>query len=479
MTRARIWRLAALGAAMALIVAFTGPAGAAAHSRSRGGRAAVVDPASFATGEVQAQTVGSTGCGTNTAGEPAIKVSRAGNLFAGSEEGLGNASEVWRQLSTTGGAGASACALEYRGQPNAVTTGVGASGGDIDIAVASAPNTTGNYNVYVASLNLASVNVATSADNGATFTQSPVQAGIPIDDREWIAAYGAQTSLLTYHDVASDEIDVLRSDNGGTLYHEISFAIAPTSPAATSNEHGNIVIDHRNTAGTATNLLDTSGVGGFWAYQSYVGPTSSSDANLDEMFVAVSNDGGYSWTDRPIGCSMEPGVDLAHNFPNVSVAPDGTLWAAWSDDTHVFTATSADHGSTWTCSGPISTGLSRAVFPWLAATAGGVDLVYYGTTDATGPAMTWSVYFQQDGTSAPTGWGAPQAVVAVHRGDICESGISCSGGRQLFDDFGIDTDGAGNAHVVYSHDAPALGGAGSYTGYAVQTGGTVAGAPNN
>ncbi len=114
---------------------------------------------------------------------------------------------------------------------------------------------------------------------------------MPFDDREWIAAYGAQSSLLTYHDIASDEIDVLRSDNGGAAYHEISVAIAPTSPAATFNELGNIVIDHRNTAGTTTNPLDTSGVGGFWAYQSFVGPTSLSDGNLDEVLVAVSNDG--------------------------------------------------------------------------------------------------------------------------------------------------------------------------------------------
>ena len=52
-------------------------------------------------------------------------------------------------------------------------------------------------------------------------------------------------------------------------------------------------------------------------------------------------------------------------------------------------------------------------------------------------------------------------------------------GRQLLDDFGVDTDSAGYAHIVYSHDAPSLGGASSYTGYAVQTGGQALGTPNN
>ena len=134
------------------------------------------------------------------------------------------------------------------------------------MAIASAKNSAGHYNVYVSSLNLASVNVATSLDNGSTFTQTPVQAGLPLDDREWIAAYGASTSLLTYHDIASSEIDVLRSDNSGALYHQISQAIAPTSIAATNNELGNLVIDHHNLPKT----------GGFFAYQSFVAPSSSS-----------------------------------------------------------------------------------------------------------------------------------------------------------------------------------------------------------
>src|SRR5205814_6149868 len=120
------------------------------------------------------------------------------------------------------------------------------SGGDIDIAIAPAPNAAGNYNVYVASLNLASVNVATSQDNGTSFSQVPVVAGLPVDDREWIAAYGANTSLLTYHDIATNNIDVLRSDDGGGTYVQKSQAIPATDYKAMNNELGNIVIDHRN-----------------------------------------------------------------------------------------------------------------------------------------------------------------------------------------------------------------------------------------
>jgi hypothetical protein len=422
----------------------------------------------FSYGELKSGTVGSSGCATNLAGEPAIHVSRADNLFLGSENGLGAGSELWRGLGALGGAGASGCALEYRGQPNAVS-GAGASGGDIDIAIASAPNTTGNYNVYVSSLNLASVNVATSTDNGTTFSQTPVQGGLPLDDREWIAAFGAQTSLLSYHDVATNNIDMLRSDDGGTVYTQIARVIPVGDYREMNNEHGNLVIDHRN-------LPDQTG--NFYAYQSFVAPSKSGGAHYNEAFLGVSADGGHTWTDQPIPCSVAPAsTDLDHNFPNVSVDPAGNLWYAWSNNSSIGTAKSSDHGKTWTCSGPVSTGSAQAIFPWLDATSAGVDLVYYGAP--TKKTQTYYVNFVQNLTGAPSGWGAPQRLMAVHKGSVCEEGVTCSTGRQLFDDFGVDTDSHGWAHIAFSHDSPALGGSGTYTGYAVQTGGTPVGQPNN
>ncbi|HLY83754.1 MAG TPA: sialidase family protein [Acidimicrobiales bacterium] len=424
--------------------------------------------ATFSTGQLQGSVVGASGCGTNAAGEPAIHVSRANNVFLGSELGLGGGSLLWRGLGAIGGTTASGCGLEYRGQPNAVQ-GLGASGGDIDLALASAPNPAGNYNLYVSSLNLGSVNVATSTDNGTTFSQTPVQGGLPVDDREWIAAFGASTSLLSFHDIATDDIDVLRSDNGGQTYTQTSQVIPETDYKAGNNELGNLVIDHQN-------LPDSTG--DFYAYQAFVAPSSSSGSNLNEAFLGVSSDGGHTWADNPIPCSTaSSGTDLSHNFPNVSVAPNGTIWYAWSDDHNIYTAESADHGKTWTCSPAVSTNTAQAIFPWLVATSNGVDLVYYGAPTTTN--QTWYVYFAQNATSATTGWGTPQQVVSVHQGAVCEGGVSCTTGRQLFDDFGVDTDSQGWAHIAYSHDSPNLGGSGTYTGYAVQTSGTQVGPPNN
>jgi len=166
---------------------------------------------------------------------------------------------------------------------------------------------------------------------------------------------------------------------------------------------------------------------------------------------------------------------LDHNFPNVSVAPNGTLFYAVSNDKAIYVAMSSDHGNTWTCSGPVSSS-SQAIFPWIVATSAGEDLVYYGASGS-GASQLWSVYFAQNLTQSVTGWSTTK-VVDVHRGPVCEGGISCNGGRQLFDDFGVDTDQSGWAHIAYSHDSPDLGGSGTYTGYAVQTGGPPVGYPN-
>lgn len=488
MTRSQslLGKCALAGAALSLIggtLGMTALAAGAQQARSpqpsKRSHAASVASSTFVTGQLQDTTVGNSasgsGCGTNVAGEPSIHVSPTNNVFLSSERGLGGGTDVWRGLGQPGGAGASACHLEYRGQPNA-SQGVGLSGGDTDLAIAGARNKSGAYNVYVASLNLASVAVATSADNGGSFSNFPVQFGVPLDDRPWIAAYGADTSLLSFHDVATNDIDILRSDSDGAPYTQISQAIPASDFKTSNNQHGNMVVDHRNTAGTMAN---SAGKTPFWAFQSFVAPSSSSGSAQNEAYLAVSNDGGYTWVDRPVSCSTASSqTSLGHNFPDVSVDPSGHLWMAWSDDTNVTTAVSSDHGATWSCSHPVSTNTAHAIFPWLVATSSGVDLVYYATTTAPGSSQSWSVYFAQDKAGTAGGWGAPAPVTTVHKGTVCESGATCSSGRQLFDDFGVDTDQSGLAHIAYSHDAPDLGGTGTYTGYAVQTGGTAVGPPN-
>src|SRR2546430_17721114 len=63
-------------------------------------RAATVG--NFSYGQLQASTVGASGCGTNAAGEPAIHVSRANNVFLGSGDGPGGGSQIWPGVGAAG-----------------------------------------------------------------------------------------------------------------------------------------------------------------------------------------------------------------------------------------------------------------------------------------------------------------------------------------------------------------------------------------
>src|ERR1700694_1618207 len=50
---------------------------------------------SFSFGQLSAGPAGGTGCGLNQDGEPTAHVSAAGNVFVGSERGLGGVSDGW------------------------------------------------------------------------------------------------------------------------------------------------------------------------------------------------------------------------------------------------------------------------------------------------------------------------------------------------------------------------------------------------
>src|SRR4051812_14341953 len=379
------------------------PAGAAGrgHHQRRPHRTPLPPATRFAAGQLQATTPGAAGCGVNNAAEPSIHVNRAGLVAVASENGLGSGSEFWSGTQPGGSTAASACGLTYDGQPNGFGH-LGASGGDVDVAIAPVRDaTTHRYRIYTASLNLASVNVATSVDDGKTWSQVPVVEGVPVDDREWIAAYGSDTALLSYKDVATGNIDILRSDDGGNTFPEESRAIDDSSYQGFQNsELGNIVIDHRNPSPKA---------GGFWAYQSYVAPSTPDGSTFNEAFLAVTDDGGATWQDKPIPCTTKFGnTGLDHNFPNVSVAPNGTLFYTVSNDKAVYVAMSTNHGDAWTCSGPVSSN-KQAIFPWIVATSGGEDLVYYGA-GGTGQNKTGDVYFPQNHPQWGNGGAAPRAV---------------------------------------------------------------------
>ena len=75
------FQLRGQAAMLALLVGLLGLAGSARAAQTVG---------NFSYGQLQSATVGAKGCGTNSAGEPAIHVSRTNNVFLGSELGVGS-----------------------------------------------------------------------------------------------------------------------------------------------------------------------------------------------------------------------------------------------------------------------------------------------------------------------------------------------------------------------------------------------------
>lgn len=401
---------------------------------------------------------GSSSC-SNPASEPQIRADGDGNFYASSENGLGGGTEAWSSFD----GGLHYTALQSpNGVSSANNTGFAPGGGDTDVAVGTARNAGGNYNVYVASLTLLNVDVSTSTDKGATWQLNPVGADVGgADDREWIAAEGASKVCVSYHD-GEQNIDVNCSTDAGLTFPQLASAIDPAHAFQIGeNEIGNLAIDP----------------GSHVIYQTYSAITTAAETlctpqlgvvagtcNYHGVYMAVSTDGGATFTDYPVYVNPDPTVGYGHQFVNVSVDKAGNVYSVYTDDHHVYYSFSTDHGQTW--SGPFLIGGSSGtqIFPWsTAGDAGKLDVVYYqspyydgtNTPDNYPNSATWTVGFAQNLKALTPGspWSTQTASPIVHYGGVCEAGVTCTGNRDLYDDFGVAASPtSGLASIIYSDD---------------------------
>jgi len=401
---------------------------------------------------------GSSQC-KNPAAEPAIRADGDGNFYGSSENGLGGGTEAWRSFD--GG-------LHYEAlqSPNGVSsandTGFAPGGGDTDLAVATARNAAGNYNVYVSSLTLLNVDVSTSTDKGSTWQLNPVGADVGgADDREWIAADGASKVCVSYHD-AEQNIDVNCSFDAGLTFPQFASATDPAHAFQISeNEIGNLAIDPTTHDVYQTYSAITTAAETTCAPQ--LGVVTGS-CNYHGVYMAVSTDGGATFTDYPVYINPDPTVGYGHQFVNVSVDKAGNVYSVYTDDHHVYYSFSTNHGQTW--SGPylISGTSGTQIFPWsTAGDAGKLDVVYYqtpyfdgvNTPDNYPSSASWTVGFAQNLRALTPGsaWSRQTASPVVHFGGVCEAGVTCTGNRDLFDDFGVAASPTtGLASIIYSDD---------------------------
>ena len=410
---------------------------------------------------------GSPGC-VNGAAEPAIRADATGTFYVSSELGLGSGTYAWK--STDGGVHYTA--LESPNQVSQEAGGLAPGGGDTDLGVAPEANAGGAHNVYVASLSLANVTVSTSQDGGATWSKNVLSATIAGDDREWIAADQAAKVCISYHDVATFNIDVNCSLDAGATFTQLGSAIdAAHLFLLQDNSTGNLTID------PASHVI----------YQTFSGIATAAEALLPSHFhavwLAVSRDGGKTFTDYPVYVNPDPSVDYGHQFVNVTLDGAGTVYVVYNDNHNLFYSFSTDGGQTW--SGPTQVNQApsaTAIMPWSVGCAPGeLDVVWYGTSfydGVTAPdnypaSAAWYVYFAQNRNAASGGsFTQVAASPVIHFGGVCEGGISCTGNRDLFDDFGIAVaPTTGYASITYSDDQPGNSGRDDHTAIATQTGG--------
>jgi hypothetical protein len=447
--------------------------------------------------------------------EPGDRVDSQGTVYVESIRGVPGGIDLWRWNQSIEGAPNSNGTLpfKYEGQPDncgvfglsgggcannvgsPTNLGVAPGGGDADIAVnAPDPNNSAIPNVAMSSLTLAPGVTATNSRNrGDTFFTPPnvVAALVPGDDRMWNdAPDDVSTVYMNYHDVATFNIEVQRSNNGGLTYtagsgEGIDAATLPAagsiSPTDTANVAAQIKVDHNTSSCPTRGNLYVA----FVAPDNAIENTNSAPART--VYVGVSTDAGLdspliTFTDHKVFTSPLGSQGALHGtgniFPALAVDNFGYVYTVWSDNQNVFLSSSSDHGSSWTAPVRVNqdgtVGRSN-VFPWVAADANGHVVVTWlggslagnsndvatmqptckdGTMDCW---AQWNVYMAETvngHASLPSFTQHTASDHIVHSGTVCTNGTGCNNGdsRSLADFFQVAIDPHHRANIAYADD---------------------------
>jgi hypothetical protein len=271
-------------------------------------------------------------------------------------------------------------------------------------------------------------------------------------DRQWITSDGRRV-WISYHDSgASSLIHVQRSDDDGYTWKKVASPIVGqdgiTANSTFNNIQGPIVADP-----FTHNVYDIYAAGetGFLKGRTFT---------PNHIYVSRSTDGGKSWT-ASLVYQIAPGLSFVNIFPALAVDPtNGRLYAAFSDGHQLYFSASSDQGVHWSPAVVVNTSpANAAIFPWVAAYNGTVDVVYYAT-DGDGPddtSATWNVYMAQ---TVNDGASFTQSLVSNspnHMGQICTEGTACGPGtRNLLDLFEVSINPQnGRAAIIYTDDIQA------------------------
>jgi len=269
-------------------------------------------------------------------------------------------------------------------------------------------------------------------------------------DRQWITSDGAHV-WISYHDAGSSSlIHVQRSDDDGYTWKKVGNPIVGldgvTANSTFNNIQGPIVADP-----FTHNVYDIYAAG-------ETGVLKGRTFTPNHVYVSRSTNGGKSWT-ASLVYQIAPGLSFSNIFPALAVDPtNGKLYAAFSDGEQVFFSSSSDQGVHWSPAVVVNTApANAAIFPWVAAYNGTVDVVYYATSGdgADDPSAVWNVYMAQ---TMNNGASFTQNLVSNspnHMGVICTEGSACDPNlRTLLDLFEVSINPQnGRAAIIYADDA--------------------------
>jgi hypothetical protein len=376
-------------------------------------------------------------------GEPEIKIDIFGNIYVTAIQGVPGGVDLWK--STDGGN----TPFPYLGQPDGaqdkcptIPQCAGLGGGDDSIDVSP-----GGY-LYVSSLWIGNVTVSTSMDGGTGGVQAgqawqvnPAAASVVSDDRQWIAAYGAQTLNMTYRQApGTGDLFFVKSTDAGKTFG------APVLVRSGNSTEGNLVVDPYN-----GNLYTT---------------TIPANA-LNQIHLLKSTDGGATWAEST-AYTGAAGANPAHKFTILAVDRGGNVHLVFSESNasgfHVYLTSSIDQGASWLAAVQVDSGTGdtvTAVMPWVAAGSPGiVDITWLGSPAASPVQSNWHVFFAQT-TNAfdpnPTFAENEVETAVMHDQDICFNGSGCAanpsaspGNRDLLEYYTMTLDPDGFANIAYS-----------------------------
>lgn len=269
-------------------------------------------------------------------------------------------------------------------------------------------------------------------------------------DRQWVTSDGTRV-WIAYHDSGNSSlIRVQRSDDDGFTWRKVGDPIVgqgrATGDATFNNTAGPIVADP-----FTHNVYDVY-VAGEASVQK--GTTFS----FNNVFVSRSTDGGVTWTaNRVFHAPLN--TRLNNVFPSLAADPtNGNLYAVWTDTDQVFVSKSTDQGSSWSPAEAVSAApANTTVMPWVAASNGTVDVVYYATTASSNldTSAVWFVYMARSTNGGSTFSQVQVSPDSNHTGVVCLNGTGCaSGTRNLLDLFEVALDPrTTKAGVIYTDDA--------------------------